>query len=79
MVVVVERLAGAIRAVLNRALAAGGTTLRDFHGGDGEPGYFRQQLNVYGRDGEPCRTCGQPVRVRVIGQRSTFYCTACQS
>lgn len=71
-------LADAIRAVLNRALAAGGTTLRDFSGGDGEPGYFRQQLNVYGRDGEPCRRCAYPVRAKVIGQRSTFYCTRCQ-
>ena len=71
-------LATAVRAVLQRALAAGGTTLRDFHGGDGEPGYFRQQLNVYDREDEPCRVCGKPITARVLGQRSTFYCTHCQ-
>lgn len=72
------RLAGAIRSVLERALAAGGTTLRDFHNGDGEPGYFRQQLDVYDRADLPCRVCGKPVRNRVQGQRSTYYCTRCQ-
>jgi len=71
-------LADAIRSVLNRALAAGGTTLRDFSGGTGEPGYFRQQLNAYERTGLPCRRCGQPIRARVIGQRSSYYCTRCQ-
>lgn len=71
-------LAGAIAAVLKRAIRAGGTTLRDFHGGDGEPGYFRQELNVYGRDGLPCMNCGRPISVAVLGQRSTFYCSACQ-
>ncbi len=74
-----QRLATAIRDVLNRALAAGGTTLRDFSGGTGEPGYFRQQLNVYERAGRPCRRCGKPVRARVIGQRSSYYCTSCQA
>lgn len=71
-------LAGAIGSVLRRAIRAGGTTLRDFHGGEGEPGYFRQQLDVYGRAGEPCRRCGEAIRVVVIGQRSTFYCKSCQ-
>jgi formamidopyrimidine-DNA glycosylase len=64
--------------VLQKAIAAGGTTLRDFYGGDGAPGYFLQQLVVYGRDGEPCRTCARPISVVVIGQRSTFYCKDCQ-
>ena len=73
-----ERLAAAIRTVLARAIEAGGTTLRDFFGGDGNPGYFGQQLNVYGRAGEPCNQCAKPVTQRVIGQRSTFYCTRCQ-
>ncbi len=73
-----RKLADGIRAVLERALAAGGTTLRDFHGGDGEPGYFRQQLSVYDRAGQPCRRCGAAVRSRVQGQRSTFYCSRCQ-
>jgi len=73
-----NRLAGAIKSVLHSAIEAGGTTLRDFHGGDGEPGYFRQKLQVYGRDGEPCRRGKRPVSVVVIGQRSTFYCKNCQ-
>lgn len=73
-----QRLAYAIRSVLNRALAAGGTTLRDFHGGTGEPGYFRRQLAVYERGGRPCRLCGHPLRATVQGQRSTYYCVRCQ-
>ena len=72
-------LAEAIKAVLGRAIEAGGTTLRDFHGGDGEPGYFKQELGVYGREGEPCRKCKRPVTAIVLGQRSTFYCKNCQS
>lgn len=72
-------LAAAIKAVLNRAIAAGGTTLRDFHGSDGEPGYFRRQLDVYDRAGLPCRVCGTPITVAVIGQRSTYYCRRCQT
>lgn len=71
-------LVAAIRAVLSDAISAGGTTLRDFLRDTGEPGYFKQSLNVYGREGEPCKTCGNVVRSRVIGQRSSFYCTACQ-
>ena len=72
------QLADAIKSVLQSAIEAGGTTLRDFHGGDGEPGYFRQMLEVYGRDGEPCRRCKRLLSVVVLGQRSTFYCKACQ-
>lgn len=71
-------LAAAIRHVLTRAIEAGGTTLRDFYGGDGNPGYFQQELAAYGRTGEPCTRCGAPIRHKVIGQRSTFYCSACQ-
>jgi formamidopyrimidine-DNA glycosylase len=73
-----EHLAHIIRQVLRQAIKAGGTTLRDFYGGDGEAGYFQQELQVYGRDGEPCRQCGRAVSVVVLGQRSTFYCTNCQ-
>ena len=73
-----DRLADAIKSVLDRAITAGGTTLRDFHGGDGEPGYFKQQLDVYDRDGMPCRVCDTPIRVIVLGQRSTYYCKNCQ-
>jgi formamidopyrimidine-DNA glycosylase len=71
-------LAAAIKSVLEQAIEAGGTTLRDFHGGDGEPGYFRQQLDVYDRGGFPCRRCGTPITAIVLGQRSTFYCKSCQ-
>ena len=74
-----HRLTAAIMHVLTAAIAAGGTTLRDFFGGDGSPGYFSQELNVYGRRGEPCVTCGKPITQRGIGQRSSFYCTRCQS
>ena len=71
-------LSDAIKGVLSKAIEAGGTTLRDFHGGDGEPGYFKQKLLVYGRDGEPCRQCDTAVSAIVLGQRSTYYCRRCQ-
>lgn len=71
-------LCGHIREVLAEAITAGGTTLRDFMRNDGEPGYFRHNLKVYGRVGEPCVTCSAPVAMRVIGQRSSFFCTVCQ-
>ena len=73
-----QALADAIKAVLARAIEAGGTTLRDFSGGDGEPGYFRQQLDVYERAGLPCRKCGTPISAAVLGQRSSYYCKSCQ-
>ena len=73
-----NRLADAIKAVLQRAISAGGTTLRDFHGGDGEPGYFKQQLDVYDREGPPCHGCESPITSIVLGQRSTYYCKQCQ-
>ena len=74
-----EALATAIRDVLSRAIKAGGTTLRDFYGGDGEPGYFRQQLEVYDREGQHCRRCNTLIRAIVQGQRSTYYCKTCQT
>ena len=73
------QLAAAIREVLARSIEAGGTTLRDFYGGDGEPGYFRQQLEVYDRDGEHCRQCNTLIRSIVQGQRTTYYCKTCQT
>ena len=72
------RLAHSIKQVLTAAIAEGGTSLRDFVQEDGNPGYFAQQLRVYGREGGPCPACGQPVRQRRIGQRSSFYCPCCQ-
>ncbi len=73
-----ESLAQAIKQVLTNAITQGGTTLRDFVGGDGKPGYFAQQLFVYGRAGEPCKSCGKPLRHLVLGQRASTFCVACQ-
>ncbi|HXH03871.1 MAG TPA: bifunctional DNA-formamidopyrimidine glycosylase/DNA-(apurinic or apyrimidinic site) lyase [Candidatus Competibacteraceae bacterium] len=73
-----RRLAAAIRQVLGEAIAQGGTTLRDFVGGDGRPGYFQQQLRVYDRAGLPCPVCGTAVRQLRLGQRSSYYCPYCQ-
>ncbi len=67
-----------IKDVLREAIAAGGTTLRDFVRNDGEPGYFRHNLRVYGREGEACITCGSAIVNRTIGQRSSFFCRQCQ-
>ena len=72
-------LATEIKSVLTAAIKSGGTTLRDFVNSEGEPGYFQQTLNVYGREGEPCRQCGRIIKQRTIGQRSTFFCSHCQS
>ena len=72
-------LADAIRDVLEKAIRAGGTTLRDFYGGDGEAGYFRQELQAYGREDEPCRRCNTPITAIVQGQRATYYCKQCQT
>lgn len=72
------RLAAEVRQTLRDALAAGGSTLRDFMHADGEPGYFQQSYFVYGRAGEPCRVCATPIRSRRLGGRSTFFCPLCQ-
>ena len=71
-------LATSIRQVLEEAIAAGGTTLRDFSDEKGRPGYFSLQLKVYGRAGDPCEVCGSPIESLRIGQRSSFYCRSCQ-
>ena len=73
------RLVDEVRTVLQRAIAAGGTTLRDFQNAAGKPGYFSQELAVYGRDGEKCRKCGCEIQNMRIGGRSSFYCPDCQS
>ena len=73
-----ERLAAAIKSTLEQALAAGGSSLRDFVHSDGTSGYFQQSYYVYGRAGLPCRSCGATIRLLRQGQRSTFYCPACQ-
>jgi formamidopyrimidine-DNA glycosylase len=73
-----EKLVTAIKKVLNNAIEAGGTTLRDFTNHQGEPGYFALKLHVYGKQHEPCEQCGKPITMKRIGQRSSFYCTHCQ-
>lgn len=73
-----QRLADNIKQVLTSAIEQGGTTLRDFVGGDGKPGYFAQQLYVYGRAGQPCKACGAALREIRLGQRSSVYCVTCQ-
>jgi formamidopyrimidine-DNA glycosylase len=73
-----QRLAAEVKRILAWAIERGGTTLRDFLNPDGAPGYFFRELFVYGREAEPCKVCGTPVRQTVIGQRSTFWCPTCQ-
>ncbi len=71
-------LAGQIKQILDHAIRQGGTTLRDFQREDGRPGYFAQELAVYGRAGAPGPRCGHGIRRRRIGQRSSFFCPRCQ-
>ncbi|MBF4987189.1 bifunctional DNA-formamidopyrimidine glycosylase/DNA-(apurinic or apyrimidinic site) lyase [Methylophilus sp. 14] len=71
-------LVAEIKLTLQAALDAGGSSLRDFFGADGNPGYFQQTYFVYGRTGEPCRACSRPILNIRLGQRSTFYCEHCQ-
>lgn len=73
-----ERLVQVIKAVLNKAILQGGTTLKDFIQPDGKPGYFAQVLQVYGRKGEECRDCGNIIQAKIIGQRNSFFCPKCQ-
>ena len=72
------RLVDTVRETLEKALKAGGSSLRDFVHSDGSSGYFQQAYFVYGRDGLPCRVCATTIRVKRMGQRSTFYCPSCQ-
>lgn len=73
-----SRLAEAIRATLQDALQAGGSSLRDFVDASGNPGYFQQSYHVYGREGLPCLKCAALIRIVRQGQRSSFYCPKCQ-
>jgi formamidopyrimidine-DNA glycosylase len=73
-----QRLANAIRDVLNEAIAVGGSTLRDFVDADGAQGYFMLDAGVYERAGLPCRVCAAPIRRIVQGQRATYFCPRCQ-
>lgn len=72
------RLRAAVREVLERAVACGGTTLSDFRSASGDPGYFQVELGVYGRDSESCGRCGATIRRIVQAGRSTYYCAGCQ-
>ena len=73
-----KRLVPAIRDVLTEAIAAGGSTLRDFASPDGSLGYFSKRFSVYDREGKPCASCGAMVKRIVQGGRSTFFCPRCQ-
>ena len=73
-----ERLTQCIRETLALAIEQGGTTLKDFVGGDGKPGYFKQELAVYGRKDKPCIYCLNPIVEIRLGNRSTCYCKKCQ-
>ena len=68
-----------IKKILAEAIKQGGTTLRDFVNSDGEPGYFQQSLDVYGRGGEPCKKCETTLKELKLGQRSSVYCPSCQT
>jgi formamidopyrimidine-DNA glycosylase len=73
-----EDLVRNIKFVLTHSIEQGGTTLRDFVGGDGKPGYFKQELLVYGRGGEPCSECGKRLKEVRMTDRTTVYCVDCQ-
>lgn len=71
-------LTAEIKKVLARAITQGGTTLKDFTGSDGKPGYFVQELQVYGRAEQPCSACGAMLQEVRMGGRSTVFCPLCQ-
>lgn len=73
-----EKLVAEIKAVLTEAIAAGGSTLRDYANTDGKLGYFYEQFRVYGRAGQPCLACGTEIGKQTLGQRGTFWCAGCQ-
>ena len=74
-----ENLVAEIKSTLNDALSAGGSSLRDFFGVDGNIGYFQQEYFAYGRTDEPCKVCSKPIQCIRLGQRSTFFCPSCQT
>lgn len=75
----ITKLCQAIKKKLKQAIKAGGTTLKDFQASDGKPGYFAQQLTVYGRETKPCLICQTPLKNIIINQRASVYCSTCQS
>lgn len=72
------RLTEAIKSVLQQAIVQGGTTLRDFTNAQGKPGYFKQALRVYGRQGQPCINCQRPIEHLKLAQRASYFCSHCQ-
>ena len=74
-----QGLAKSIQQVLSTAIENGGTTLRDFRDSAGNPGYFKPLLQIYGRTGQPCNQCGQPIQQQRLAQRATYYCSICQT
>lgn len=74
-----EKLSKEIVIILRESIEQGGTTLRDFVGSNNKPGYFKQQLEVYGRQGEECKLCSSALKSLIIGQRSSVYCPKCQN
>lgn len=73
-----QALVQSVKTILNEAISVGGTTIRDFSNSEGKPGYFSQELRVYGRTGQTCKACNTPIKQVKLGQRSTFYCPVCQ-
>jgi formamidopyrimidine-DNA glycosylase len=73
-----QRIAAFTKSILTRAIGSGGTTFRSYRDSRGQPGRFVTSLQVYGRAGEPCLRCGAAIKLRVLGQRSSFYCPFCQ-
>jgi formamidopyrimidine-DNA glycosylase len=73
-----SRLAEAVRLILKKAIAAGGSSLKDFVNSDGDPGHFMVQTKVYDRKDQPCKVCKTPIKQIVQGQRSTYFCPTCQ-
>ncbi len=74
-----EKLVNNIKKVLQQAIKAGGTTLRDFVREDGNPGYFANKLLIYNKHKQPCPQCSAPIQLKVLGQRSSYYCKQCQT
>ena len=73
-----SRLATAVRLILKKAIAAGGSSLKDFVNSEGDPGHFMVQTKVYDRKDQPCKVCKTPIKQIVQGQRSTYFCPQCQ-
>jgi formamidopyrimidine-DNA glycosylase len=74
-----DAIAAAIRRVLRRSIETGGSSISDYVAPDGSDGAYQDERHVYGRTGEPCSVCDAPIRRRVLGQRSSHYCAACQT